>query len=295
MIMKLSIKLILLAGFICLIVGVVGAAMILKTTNMETGLAAVDLEKKISAAQIKNLSVDTDMAGVIFIPSHNDEIRVHLTGLVSENRVKNTTIDASLSGKETWKVQVKTKPGFNFGFHIADIKSLLLIEKEKRLHVEVELPQKTFNEINVTTNTGAIDLGDIQAESMTAHADTGSISIGRFQGKNINLGTDTGRITMIEGEGNVRLKSDTGRIEAALRSAGDTVSIQTDTGSVDLRFIDLPSSANFEIRNDTGHIDFTLPNVKYKQNDKHAVVASIGNNGGSTVRVQTDTGSIEVR
>jgi hypothetical protein len=293
--MKLSIKLILLAGFICLIVGAVGAAMILKTTNMETGLATVDLEKKVSAAQIKNLTVDTDIAGVVFLPSQNDEIRVHLTGLVSEDRVNNTTIDASLSGKETWKVQVKTRSSFNFGFHIADIKSIFLVQKEKRLRVEVELPQKAFNEINVTTNTGAIDLGDIQAERMTAHADTGYISIGRFQGKDINLGTDTGRITMSEGEGNVRLKSDTGRIEATLRSAGDTVNIQTNTGSVGLRFINLPSSANFDIRNDTGHIDFTLPNAKYKHNDNHAVVASIGNDGGSSVRIQTDTGSIEVR
>jgi hypothetical protein len=293
--MKLTIKLILLAGFICLIVGVVGAAMILKTTNMETGLATVDLEKKVSAAQIKNLIVDTEIAGVVFLPSQNNEIRVHLTGVVSEDRVKNTTIDASLSGKETWKVQVKTKPGFNFGFHIADIKSIFLIGKEKRLHVEVELPQNAYNEINVTTNTGAIDFGDIQAERITAHTDTGSISIGRFQGKEINLGTDTGKITMSEGEGNVHLKTNTGRIEAALRSAGDTVNIQTDTGSVDLQFIDLPTSANFEISNDTGHIDFTLPNAKYKKNDKHAVVASIGNEGGSSVRVQTDTGSIEVR
>jgi hypothetical protein len=293
--MKLTIKLILLAGFICLIVGAVGVAMILKTTNMETGLATVDLEKKVSSAQIKNLSVDTDIAGVVFIPSQNDEIRVHLTGFVSEDRVKNTTIDASLSGKETWKVQVRTKQGPNFGFHIADIKSFFLIEKEKRLHVEVELPQKAYNEINVTTNTGTIELGDIQAERITAHADTGAISIGRFQGKNINLETDTGRITMGEGEGNVRLKSDTGRIEAALRSAGDTVNIQTNTGRVDLRFIELPSSVDFEISNDTGNIDFTLPNAKYKRNQKHAVEASIGNGGGSSVRVQTDTGSIEVR
>jgi hypothetical protein len=293
--MKLTIKMILLAGFICLIVGVIGAAMILKTTNMEAGLANVDLERKVSAAEIKNLSVNTDIAGVVFTPSQTDEIRAHLTGLVSEDQLKNTTIDVSLSGKETWKVKVKTKSGFNFGFHITDIKSLFLIEKEKRFRVEVELPQKAYNEIQVTTNTGAIDLGDIQADRITTHADTGSISIGRFQGKDINLGTDTGRITMSEGEGNVRLKTNTGRIEAALRSAGDTVSIQTDTGSVGLRFLTLPGSASFEIRNDTGHIDFTLPNAKYKQNEKHSVVASIGNDGGSSVRVQTDTGSIEVR
>ncbi|SEC35112.1 DUF4097 family beta strand repeat-containing protein [Paenibacillus sp. GP183] len=293
--MKLTIKMILLAGFICLIVGVMGAAMILKTTNMETGLANVDLEKKVSAAEIKNLSVDTDITGVVFIPSQTDEICAHLTGLVSEDQLKNTTIDASLSGKETWKVKVKTKSGFNFGFHITDIKSLFLIEKEKRFRVEVELPQKAYNEIQVTTNTGAIDLGDIQADRITAHADTGSISIGRFQGKDINLGTDTGRITMREGEGNVHLKTSTGSIEAALRSAGDTVNIQTDTGGVNLRFLNLPSSANFEISNDTGHIDFTLPNAKYKQNEKHAVTASIGNGGGSSVRVQTATGSIQVR
>jgi DUF4097 and DUF4098 domain-containing protein YvlB len=100
---------------------------------------------------------------------------------------------------------------------------------------------------------------------------------------------------MSEGEGNIRLKTDTGRIEAALRSAGETVNIQTHTGSVDLHFIVLPASANFEISNDTGNIKFTLPNAKYKQNQKHSVVASIGNDGGSSVRVQTDTGSIEVR
>jgi DUF4097 and DUF4098 domain-containing protein YvlB len=291
---KVTIKFILLIGVIFLIVGLVGVGFVFKTTDLESGLTNVDLEKKISAADIQNLTIESDIAGVVFIPSNNDEIRVHLTGSVSEDRMKETKLEATLNGKNTWKVQASTQKHFMIGLHIADIKSIFFLQKEKRLRMEVELPQKAFHEINVTTNTGFLDLSDIQTERLKAQADTGTISIGRFQGKHMDLQTDTGKIIVKEGEGNVRLKTDTGSIEATLRSLGDSVNVQTDTGSVRLNLDSLPSSVKFDISNDTGSIDFQVPHVHYEEQYKHSVKAKIGE-GDSSVKVQTDTGTIEVR
>jgi DUF4097 and DUF4098 domain-containing protein YvlB len=311
--MKISVKLILLTGVIFLIVGVIGVKAVLQSGNLQAGLTNVDLEKKISSSDIQNLTIESDIAGIVFLPSENDEIRVHLTGYVSEQRKKETTIDAAMSGKNTWKVQVQTQNNFHIGINIADIKNFLFMDKEQQLRVEISLPQKAYDEIHVKTNTGGIELADIESDKLVVQADTGSISLGKFNGNNIdlqtdtgtitvdkfqgnhmNLQTDTGRITVKEGEGNVRLKTSTGSIEASLRSLADKVDVETNTGSVRLQLASVPDSVQFDISNDTGRIDFQVPNVNYEEKDKHSIKGKIGH-GSSSVQVQTDTGSIEVR
>jgi DUF4097 and DUF4098 domain-containing protein YvlB len=312
--MKISIKLILLTGVIFLIVGVIGVKAVIQSGDLHAGLTNVDLEKKMSSADIQNLTIESDVAGIVFAPSADDEIRVHVTGYVSEQRKKETTIDAAMNGKDTWKVQVKTQNNnFHIGLNIADIKSFIFMEKEQQLHVEVSLPQKAYDEIHVKTDTGSIELADIESNKLRVQADTGSISVGtfsgshidlqtdtgaitvdKFQGNQMNLQTDTGRIIVKEGEGNARLKTSTGSIEASLRTLADKVDVETNTGSVRLKLDSIPDSVQFDISNDTGHIDFQVPNVNYEEKEKHSVKGKIGT-GSSSVKVQTDTGSIEVR
>lgn len=292
--MKITIKLALLAGLIFFIVGIIGVSAVLRTANFEEGLTTVDLEKSTAAATIKKLTIKSDIAGIVFVPSDTDQIKAHLTGTVSEERVKDCNIEAAKNGNDEWYVRIRTQKSFNLGLHIGDIKSLFFTEKEKQLRVEVTLPQKAFDEINLSTSIGTIEIPDIQAEKLTAQADTGAITVGRFQGKTLNLETDTGKITVKDGEGSVRLKTDTGSIEANLRSLGKSTDLQSDTGSINLQLGSIPSSVEFDLRNDIGHIDLQVPNVNFEEKEKHSVKAAIGN-GDSSVRVQSDTGSIEVR
>jgi DUF4097 and DUF4098 domain-containing protein YvlB len=60
--------------------------------------------------------------------------------------------------------------------------------------------------MNIQTDTGTINLSDIQADHLTVHTDTGSIHVGHFQGKDIHLETDTGPIEVEKGEGDIRFK-----------------------------------------------------------------------------------------
>lgn len=291
--MKLSMKLILATGMACIVIGVAGVAVVLKGTDLDAGLATIDIEKKVAAADIKRLSVNTDVAGVTFLPGGNsDEIKVHMLGTLSKAREKDLDLSA-VSSNQTWTVNARTQKSFNFGFNVADIKTWFFVIGEKKLRVEVTLPDKVYEEIRVKTNIGSIQLAEIQADRLIAQADTGKIALDSFKGKSLDLGTDTGAIMVKNAQGNVRLKTDTGSINATLQQLADTVDAQSNTGSVRLTFASAPTSASFSLSSDIGRVSLLVPGVVVDAKEKHNVKATIGA-GAAKVRVQTDTGSIDV-
>jgi DUF4097 and DUF4098 domain-containing protein YvlB len=237
--------------------------------------------------------VDTDVAGVTFLPGGNsDEIKVHMLGTISKAREKDLALSA-VSSNQTWTVNARNQRRFNIGSDVADIKSWFFVEGEKKLRVEVTLPDKVYEEIRVKSNIGSIQLAEIQADRLIAQADTGKIALDSFQGKSLDLQTDTGSITVNKAQGNVRLKTDTGSIDASLQQISDTVDAQTDTGSVRLTFASAPTSASFSLSSDIGRVSFSVPGAVVDTKEKHNVKATIGA-GAAKVRVQTDTGSIDV-
>jgi hypothetical protein len=291
--MKLSMKLIFATGVACIVIGVAGVAVVLKGTDINAGLTTIDIEKKVAVADIKRLSVDTDVAGVAFLPGGNsDEIKVHMLGTLSKAREKDLDLSA-VSSNQTWTVNARTQKSFNFGFNVADIKSWFLVESEKKLRLEVTLPDKVYEEIRIKSSIGSIQLTEIQADRLTAQADTGKIALDSFNGKSLDLGTDTGAITVKQAQGNVRLKTDTGSIDATLQQLADTVDVQSNTGSVRLTFASAPTSATFSLSSDIGRVSLSVPGAVVDAKEKHNVKATIGA-GAAKVRVQTDTGSIDV-
>jgi DUF4097 and DUF4098 domain-containing protein YvlB len=175
--------------------------------------------------------------------------------------------------------------------------------------------------MNIQTDTGTINLSDIQADHLTVHTDTGSIHVGHFQGKDIHLETDTGPIEVEKGEGDIRFKTDTGSIRAGLQHIGHSIDMETDTGSIQvdhvdgadttqtgsqslihlktntgsikLKFSAIPSAASFNLSSDTGRVSLLVPGVDFDEKEKHHASGDLGT-GGPEVQATSDTGSIEV-
>src|SRR4051794_41112231 len=120
-----KLKIYLLTGFICLGVGLIGAAVSFQSLDLNAGVSNIDIEKKIAAANIDTLIIQNDITGVTFIPSLSDEISVHLIGAAGEN-AQNCTVEATTEGTNTWRVDVCTnqKNHFIIGFDLAEFKSL---------------------------------------------------------------------------------------------------------------------------------------------------------------------------
>ncbi|WP_261303507.1 DUF4097 family beta strand repeat-containing protein [Paenibacillus andongensis] len=292
--MKRGVKFFLLLGFACLGVGLIGAAVSFKEVDWSAGVTNIDIEKKIPAANIDTLIIQNDISGVTFIPSNSDEIKVHLVGTLGENAAKNCTIEAATEGSNVWRVDVCTqkKPQINFGFDLTQLKALIN-NQGFRLRTEVTLPEKMYKAITVSSDTGGINFKEVKADKLTVSTDTGGISIDRYEGKQLNLQTDTGRINVEDGQGDVKMRTDTGGITAKLHDIGDSVSIESDTGSIRLQLDPTPKSASFDLRTDTGSANLEVPGVNVQRTDHHSVKGTIGD-GSKKITVRADTGFISV-
>ncbi|KRE97924.1 hypothetical protein ASG89_28890 [Paenibacillus sp. Soil766] len=294
--MQLKVKFFLVTGFICLAIGLIGAAVSFQSLDFETGASNIDIEKKIAAANIDTLIIENDITGVTFVPSNSDEISVHLVGAARSESAQNCTIEATTEGTNTWRVGVctNTKTHINFGFDLTEFKSLFSGQR-LRLRTEVSLPDKLYKAITVSTDTGSINFKEVKAEKLTASTDTGTITVDRYEGKSVNLQTDTGSIHLNDGQGNVKLKTDTGSITAKLRELGDTVTAESDTGSVRIQLDPAPADATFELSTDTGSARLDVPGVNVQQPNRHNVAKGSIGNGSKKVTVRTDTGYVEVK
>ncbi len=162
-----------------------------------------------------------------------------------------------------------------------------------RLRTEVTLPDKMYKAITVSSDTGGINFKEVKADKLTASTDTGGITIERYEGKQLNLQTDTGRINVEDGQGDVKMKTDTGGITAKLHDIGDSVSLESDTGSIRLQLDPAPKSASFDLRTDTGSVNLEVPGVNVQRTDHHSAKGTIGD-GSKKVTVRADTGFISV-
>ncbi|KRE73567.1 DUF4097 family beta strand repeat-containing protein [Paenibacillus sp. Soil750] len=293
--MQLKVKFFLVTGFICLAIGLIGAAVSFQSLDFDTGVANLDVEKKIAAANIDTLIIENDISGMTFVPSNSDEISVRLVGAARSENAQNCTIEAVTEGSNTWRVDVCTnrKNHIDFGFDLTEFKSLFSGQR-LRLQTEVRLPDKLYKAITASTDTGSINFKEVKAEKLTASTDTGTITVDRYEGKALNLQTDTGSIHLNDGQGNVKLKTDTGSITAKLRELGDTVTAESDTGSVRIQLDSAPTDATFDLTTDTGSATLNVPGVNVQRTSHNNAKGTIGN-GSKKVTVRTDTGYVEVK
>ncbi|OCT13175.1 hypothetical protein A8709_20750 [Paenibacillus pectinilyticus] len=293
--MQRKVKFFLVTGFICLAVGLIGAAVSFQSLDLDAGAANIDIEKKIAAASIDTLIIENDISGVTFVRSDSDEISVHLKGASLDKDAKNCTVEATTEGSNVWRVDVckNNKNRVHFGFDLTQLKSLLSGQRFG-LRTEVSLPDKLFKAVTVSTDTGGITFKDVKAEKLTATTDTGSITIDHYEGKQLTLQTDTGGVHVNDGQGNIKIKTDTGGITASLRDVGDTVSLQADTGSIRLQVDPSITDTSFDLSSDTGSASLQIPGVTVEKTGHNSAKGSIGT-GSKKITARTDTGYVEVK
>lgn len=294
--MKRGVKFFLLIGFACFAIGLIGAAVAFKEVDLNAGVASIDIEKKVSAADIDTLIIQNDISSVIFLPSNTDEIKVHLVGTISELNAKNCIVEAATEGSNVWRVDVCTqkKATIPNGFHF-DLNELkrMIAYQGLGIKTEVTLPDKMYKAITVSSDTGRIHFKEVKADKLTASTDTGGITIERYEGTQLNLQTDTGRINVEDAQGNVKMKTNTGGITAKLHDIGDSVALESDTGSILLQLDPAPKGASFDLKTDTGSVNLEVPGVSVTQTGHYSAKGTIGD-GSKKVTVRADTGYISV-
>lgn len=149
----------------------------------------------------------------------------------------------------------------------------------------ISLEHMSAGECVVKSDNGEIDLKSIQAKKLRAKTDNGQLKLKNVQVNEVHVTSDNGAIVMKEIEGDVRAKTDNGRIHLVTADIERNIALETDNGSILLETQVEPKNATIHAKVDWGSISvFGLKNRK-----------SIFGNGHHVVDLQSDNGSITVQ
>lgn len=206
-----------------------------------------------------SISIQTDTADIVFLPSENGQTKVVCREDVNEKHivsVENGTLTVKSVDGRKWYEHI----GINFG----------------STKITVYLPAKEYGEIKIKTSTGDIKIQDMTLESLDISVSTGGTKLSYITCKNIVSRGSTGDIDMkyvivqekmsvIRSTGDIEFKecdaheiyfkTSTGDVEGSLISGKD-FKVKTSTGD-----IDIPKNVTggkCEIITSTGDVDITI-------------------------------------
>ncbi len=266
--------------------------------------------------EYKNISIDTDTADIVFIPSEEldttvtckEQTNMKHTVSVKDNtlliNVVNTKkwyeyigiafespkITVSIPQRELGKLKIKSDTGkieipSDFSFE-----SINITESTG----SVENYASALSDIRIVTSTGNIEIGSITAGSIDLHVSTGKITVSSVTcNEDVNLTVSTGK-AYIKGATckNFSSNGSTGAIYLTDVIAAEKLSLKRSTGDICLDSCD---AGSIYINTDTGDVSGSLLREKVfiAKTDTGRIDLPKTVNGG-ICEISTDTGDIKI-
>jgi len=150
--------------------------------------------------------------------------------------------------------------------------------------IEITVP-KNLAKLDVTTDTGKLNIRDIKADNTSLVVDTGMINIDGSDLGNFEANSDTGKIlTNKTNFKNGKIQSDTGTVRLNDAPADTPIDIETDTGSVTLVYNKTLKNTLLDIEQDVGNTQINRTELKNKK---------VGS-GDNLVKIRSDVGSVQI-
>lgn len=150
--------------------------------------------------------------------------------------------------------------------------------------IEITVP-KNLEKLDVTTDTGKLNIRDIKADNTSLVVDTGMINIDGSDLGNFEANSDTGKIlTNKTNFKNGKIQSDTGTVRLNDAPADTPLDIETDTGSVTLVYNKTLKNTLLDIEQDVGNTQINRTELKNKK---------VGS-GDNLVKIRSDVGSVQI-
>lgn len=239
---------------------------------------------------INSIDIDVDVRRVI-IKSGN-QVRVTSKGVVKNFSVKdnNGTLEIN-EGKSDEKITFSI---FGFGNESGSHEDLV-----------ITCPDDAINKINITSDTGDIDMSNLNIKDITTDSDTGHTKLTKIDSESIEVKSDTGDLTINKTvTDSFKFNLDTGDVKGE-NNRISSVNGELDTGSVNLKG---QISGPITIKDNIGDVKLELTNREEEYS--YNLVTDIGDinlNGqkinGSMIKeapskpeinIKNDTGSISI-
>ncbi|MBU7016060.1 MAG: DUF4097 family beta strand repeat protein [Theionarchaea archaeon] len=184
------------------------------------------------------------------------------------------------------------------------------VEQENNTGADIKayLPKSTFDEIELDTTNGYIQVEDITASSASLETTNGFIEAsihaedirvettngrigGFYQGNNVKISTANGRIDVECGDGgDYTLETTNGSVEVQLGSQGN-FDISTTNGSAS---VTVKGDFSFDLKTTNGAVTVDADNVTYTQDDRAHKKGHTLEGAGLTLTVSTTNSNITV-
>ena len=223
------------------------------------------------------ISVSTDTARVIFVPSEDGSVSVVCNERAKSRHsvsVEDGVLRVEIVDTRKWYDRID----LDFGTHAitvslpADAYGDLTVKNKTG---SITVPNDfSFASATLTVDTGEIDFSASVTGELKIKTSTGGVRAGALSAGALDISVSTGRITLedVIAEGEMTLRSSTGGIRLTRCDAAE-IDIKTDTGSV---VGTLLSEKLFDTRSSTGRVRVPEPS------------------GNERCKIRTDTGSIRI-
>ena len=162
----------------------------------------------------------------------------------------------------------------------------------------ITVPEKKFEEVKVSNDTGDISIINISGKTFTISADTGDVAMTGTDGQSLELYVDTGDLEIAECTfTKTQISEDTGDVKLNNSDFGDTV-ITADTGDIKITESKLE---NAEISDNTGDIKLmdcsfgiSSCDIKIMSDTGDVMVEGFNDLNNYKTDFSTDMGSVSV-
>jgi lia operon protein LiaG len=297
--MKFNIKRFVIWITVFMFAAFITAGIILAVTgNLALAVQQIDESKTFDAEQINKIYVDLVSTDIRVIPTHEEEITVHLYGEVSTNKDMDLpSLVAYRSGDELRIEIIQTKMIF-IGINIWRTKLDIYIPEDS---IEVFKADTTSSDMDVS-NLEVDEFeyksvsGDFKGESLFASdiklkSTSGDISLNDYTG-DVNVGLTSGDVVLEDGSQNERI--------VIVTVSGDVYIEQEDSSNMNVRVIsgdieiNLSEDAQFFLNANTisGHIENTFP-IKITSSGRRNLEGVVGSDE-KQIDVSTTSGDISL-
>lgn len=199
----------------------------------------IDEETVLSADGVQRVEVTMDSENVRIVPGEREAFVVRLEGKVSSKQEALKKIETSVNNG-VLNVHYVKKKQFFVGFN------------DYELTVIIEVPSRAYEKLSVETDSGDIELENVQFGDVKLHSDSGDHALDNIASKSLAITADSGDIVLNDTTGNVQARSDSGDYTwngSELAWAGD---IETDSGDIVYSVDKQPANASIEFETDSG-------------------------------------------
>ncbi|GIP41006.1 hypothetical protein J31TS4_42860 [Paenibacillus sp. J31TS4] len=294
--MKIGFKLLISLAVLCILVGGIGVAWSLQEFRLsepeQIGLVPIEIEKTFEADKVKSMRLSAGTSNVVVTKSTGSDVKLRLTGSMAEANKDYARLDAKLSPDGELVVDARSNKTFHIGIDLTQILALIADGRVQWPTLEVSLPDKVYERLDLRADTGAVRMSGLQADTLLIKLGTGKVELSDFRGKDAVLQTDTGAIRGSNIEAELRAVSDTGSIQLDLPVLAGGVEANSDTGSIRIQ-VKEDAGFRLEATTDIGSLNTNLPGLSFEQKERRRWAATNGD-GGPLIKLTNDIGSVAV-